>query len=168
MRRPRCQCGAHPFSNVHERIDEHRVLHYRHRAQSLPRIVSAPEKDHRRDDHTEHETDLLRRDRGAEKKPERRESGGTEYRDEQYDAYIREAKKLDWSHDHARDRQHEYRRNHSLDHAGEDLLRGNEPDRNGGEEAVFDLTCPSEVLHHRQDRKSTRLNSSHGYISYAV
>src|SRR5205809_7549275 len=28
---------------------------------------------------------------------------------------------------------------------------------------------PTEIVHHeREDRKSTRLNSSHGYISYAV
>src|SRR2546429_1453517 len=27
---------------------------------------------------------------------------------------------------------------------------------------------PSNVRHHGKDRKSTRLNSSHGYISYAV
>src|SRR2546429_3043919 len=34
--------------------------------------------------------------------------------------------------------------------------------------AVLPLTSTSEVFIPPQDRKSTRLNSSHGYISYAV
>src|SRR2546422_3999891 len=31
-----------------------------------------------------------------------------------------------------------------------------------------DDRCRREKVHRRRDRKSTRLNSSHGYISYAV
>src|SRR2546429_6327962 len=33
---------------------------------------------------------------------------------------------------------------------------------------VEDLHCPLRLLRQGGDRKSTRLNSSHGYISYAV
>src|SRR2546422_5223162 len=40
-----------------------------------------------------------------------------------------------------------------------------------GTEREVTIDCPSDCPHliaSRQDRKSTRLNSSHGYISYAV
>src|SRR5687768_18178603 len=32
----------------------------------------------------------------------------------------------------------------------------------------FNHECPYSKKHYKADRKSTRLNSSHGYISYAV
>src|SRR2546422_3254225 len=38
----------------------------------------------------------------------------------------------------------------------------------GPEHVAPDATEPVDPDTHRQDRKSTRLNSSHGYISYAV
>jgi len=76
VRRAGSQGGPHPFCYIDERVDQHRVFHDRYGAQSLPRIVRAAEKDHRRQNDAEHQTDLLRLDRGAEKKPERRESRG--------------------------------------------------------------------------------------------
>src|SRR3989449_3004682 len=38
----------------------------------------------------------------------------------------------------------------------------------GGKEYVLRRKPPGKLLPSAQDRKSTRLNSSHGYISYAV
>src|SRR2546422_2609753 len=35
-------------------------------------------------------------------------------------------------------------------------------------EALLAYKIPREILRRQKDRKSTRLNSSHGYISYAV
>src|SRR2546429_4772926 len=37
-----------------------------------------------------------------------------------------------------------------------------------GDKARITLKLPTPAHPHREDRKSTRLNSSHGYISYAV
>src|SRR5687768_18229635 len=49
-----------------------------------------------------------------------------------------------------------------LDRLGAEF--GFEPPRNHG----FDTVKAIHAMHDGQDRKSTRLNSSHGYISYAV
>src|SRR5256884_7113855 len=43
------------------------------------------------------------------------------------------------------------------------------PERGGRSKRFFRVTAPGvSAIHRTQDRKSTRLNSSHGYISYAV
>src|SRR2546422_7894127 len=47
-----------------------------------------------------------------------------------------------------------------------EVRRGNCIDTLRGKQVVHSLTDVGDVDH--QDRKSTRLNSSHGYISYAV
>src|SRR5687768_18323275 len=44
---------------------------------------------------------------------------------------------------------------------------GGEPER-VGQKVPHDLLQPVRIRGKRPDRKSTRLNSSHGYISYAV
>src|SRR2546429_2387320 len=50
---------------------------------------------------------------------------------------------------------------------------GHDRDAVGQQQRFFDVVGDEEhglvvALPHREDRKSTRLNSSHGYISYAV
>jgi len=109
MRRSRSERRPHSLRHVNERIDQHRVLHDRHGAQSLPRIIRAAEKDHRRQDYPEHQADLLRLDCGTEKKSERRECGGAKNRDQQHIADVTEGQIGNRSHDEARHRQHEQR-----------------------------------------------------------
>src|SRR2546422_5389120 len=46
------------------------------------------------------------------------------------------------------------------------LLR--EAAHDGRLEGTHQRSVPRRLLRHQRDRKSTRLNSSHGYISYAV
>src|SRR2546422_8478536 len=52
---------------------------------------------------------------------------------------------------------------------GQDADRGRDPDRCGGGKAAHRETfLDDHAGPQKADRKSTRLNSSHGYISYAV
>src|SRR2546422_2225984 len=46
--------------------------------------------------------------------------------------------------------------------------RGHGDRHRGARESVFVLEQRRDVVEQNADRKSTRLNSSHGYISYAV
>jgi len=109
VRRARREGGPHSLRYINQRVDQHRVLHDRHGAQSLPRIVRAAEKDHRRQNHSEHETDLLRLDRRAEEQPERRESGCAEHCDQEHVTDVTEGEIGNRSHDETRNGEHEQR-----------------------------------------------------------
>jgi len=107
VRRAGRQGGPHSLRHIYERVDQHRVFHYRHRAQALPRIVGAAEKDHWRQNYAEHQTDLLRLDRGAEKKSERGEGGRAEHCDHEHVADMPKGEIGNGAHDETRHRQHE-------------------------------------------------------------
>src|SRR2546422_2051074 len=68
-----------------------------------------------------------------------------------------------------------WRRRHARGLGSDSLGRSRRRNRGGGLiarrifENDIEIADPHRMLHHgSQDRKSTRLNSSHGYISYAV
>jgi len=124
MRRSRSERRSHSLGNIDQWIDQYRILHQRYRAQPLPRIVRAPEENHRRQNDSKHQTDLLRLDRSAKKKSERRERRGAKYSDQQHVAKVREAEIGNGTHDESRHRQYEQRRDYPLQHSRDDFLSG--------------------------------------------
>jgi len=150
VRRTRSERSPHSLRYINQRVDQHRVFHDRYGAQALPRIIRTTEKDHRRQNDAEHQTDLLRLDRGAQEKSERRECGRAEHCDEQHVSDVPECEIGNRSHDETGHRQHEQRGHHALQHARNDLLGRDQPDRNWRKQSVLDLFRPAEVLHHRQ------------------
>ena len=87
-----------------------------------------------------------------------------EHADEQHFAGVRSVSAGIGPMIEARDRQHERRGDHSLNHSRDDLLRGDRA-RVGHrrEQAILDLLRPSEILHHRQrdglNRRELRLTA---------
>ena len=93
---------------------------------------------------------MRRRDHRSDPEPQRRERRRAEHRDRERESRMRQRQAGDRSHDRSTGGQHDERGDHALEDAHHDLFDGDQRDRDGRQQSIFDLARPPEVLHHWQ------------------
>ena len=122
MRHFWCQGQTEAFAGIHQWVEEHGPLKPRNDVQCRPRIVSTPEKDHRRQQHIEYQTNLLRFDQRRHHHAKGSKQPTAQDRNQHKLNQVDKSETQMDPHQQPRERQDHEARNHRLQDADQNLF----------------------------------------------